>query len=213
MNSDEPEPDPVAALARQVDELERRVGEIRGLPQRVEDLVQLVAALTRTVHALRARREPQPCMTWLLAPENPGNVRELLDDVGDWVGVIYLRYSDAAQSFPDCWPWHPEVVEELVCLMESWSAAYQGPAASVALAADWHERLRPGVVRRIRIYAGTCSRDNHRSRPGWTAHPSAAVAVPSLDVADAISTWWARDRTEAAPEAPPTLSGEGGGPR
>lgn len=88
--------------------------------------------------------------------------------------------------------------------MRAWSAAYQGETASVMLAADWHDRLRPGVVRRIRASTGTCSRDNHRARPGWTSLDMAAPEVPSADAFDAITGWWASRRGEPAPEPEPT---------
>ena len=48
-----------------------------------------------------------------------------------WVAGIYLRYLDAAQSLPECWLWHPEVVEELLWLHTAWLHAYR-PAATLA---------------------------------------------------------------------------------
>jgi len=53
------------------------------------------------------------------------------------MGAMYLRYPDAAATLPDCWLWHPDLVEELLWLSHAWTAAYQGPDASVALAGDW----------------------------------------------------------------------------
>ena len=64
--------------------------------------------------------------------------------------------------------------------MHAWSAAYQGPQASVALVGDWHDRQRPGVVRRIRQSAGSCSIENHQTRAGWTRRPSAGPEVPGV---------------------------------
>ena len=86
-----------------------------------------------------------------------------------WLAGVYLRYADAARTVPACWLWHPEVVEELPWPRQAWLAAYADPDAPVSLAADWHDRLRPGVVRRIRDYAGMCSIEaDHR-------HPDRAV--------------------------------------
>ncbi|MCE3552836.1 hypothetical protein LWC33_15395 [Pseudonocardia sp. RS11V-5] len=192
--------DAVAGLAREVDGVRRLV---QPLAVRVEDLAQLVARLSSTV---ASRGQSVPPRSWVSAPVDEEEVHRLLDDVGDWLGRVYLRYADARQTFPDCWCWHPEVVEELAWLMQAWDAAYWADGASVVLAGDWHERLRPGVVRRIRQYAGTCSRDNHRTRPGWPSIDGSAAKVPSLDDLTAISEWWAHRRNGVAPEPEPTAA-------
>ncbi|GAA1858739.1 hypothetical protein GCM10009836_43720 [Pseudonocardia ailaonensis] len=192
-----PDPSPLTGLAREVDGLRRAVDPLRELPGRVDELAQLVARLADSV-AAPSRRAPAP--SWLMAPTDQGDVRLLLDEVVSWLGAIYLRYPDAVQGMPECWPWHPDAVEELLWLMHAWAAAYQGDGASVALAADWHDRLRPGVVRRIRQSVGTCSRDNHRTRPGWTSLDGSAPVVASLDAFEAITDWWASRRSEPAPE-------------
>ena len=84
--------------------------------------------------------------------------------------------------------------------MHSWCAAYQGPGASVALAGEWHDRSRAGVVRRIKAAAGSCSIERHQTRPGWDQKPSGAVAVPGLHGVDVLARWWADARDEPAPE-------------
>ena len=84
--------------------------------------------------------------------------------------------------------------------MHAWSAAYQGPQASVALVGDWHDRQRPGVVRRIRQSAGSCSFENHQTRAGWSRRPSAAPDVPGVEHLPSIAAWWGARRDEAAPE-------------
>jgi hypothetical protein len=190
--------DAVAGLAREVDGIRRLV---QPLAVRVEDLAQLVARLSSTV---ASRGQSAPPRSWLIASPDEEETHQLLDDIAEWLQRVYLRYSDAKQSFPDCWCWHPEVVEELAWLMQAWFAAYEADGASVVLAGDWHERLRPGVVRRVRQYAGTCSRDNHRARPGWTSLDGSAPEVPSLDVVGEISEWWAHRRDGVAPEPAPS---------
>jgi hypothetical protein len=98
------------------------------------------------------------------------------------------------------------VVEELVWLMHAWAAAYQGPQAGVGLVGDWHDRQRPGVVRRIRASAGSCSFENHQARTGWTQLSGAAPTVPGIDALAAIADWWGSRRDQAAPEPAPRLS-------
>jgi hypothetical protein len=211
--------DAVAGLARELDALRRLVEPLAGTPDRpgrVDELSRLVAQLADTVATLTTRhRTPVP--TWLLLPADPAAATTLLDELAGWLAAVYLRYPDAADGLPECWCWHPGVVEELLWLMHAWSAAYQGPHASVALVGDWHDRQRPGVVRRIRQTAGGCSFEAHITRPGWTHHTGAAPTVPALDQLPVIAGWWGTRRGQPAPE-PPARCGidralNGGDPR
>jgi hypothetical protein len=194
----------VAGLAREVDALRRLVEPLAGTPERpgrVDELSRLVAQLADTVATLTARhRTPVP--TWLLLSADPAAATQQLDELVGWLAAVYLRYPDSADGLPECWCWHPAVVEELLWLMSAWSAAYQGPQASVALVGDWHDRQRPGVVRRIRQAAGSCSFEAHIARPGWTHHTGAAPTVPGLDHLAVIADWWGARRDQPAPEPP-----------
>ena len=206
----------VAGLAREVDGLRRTIEPLLGLSVRVDDLTRLVTDLTTAVAALTARKSAQPCPSWLLLPADPALAGQVLDELTSWLQVVYLRYPDGADHLPECWVWHPDVVEELLWLMHAWAAAYQGLQASVALVGDWHDRQRPGVVRRIKTAAGSCSIEAHQTRPGWTRRPSGAPQVPGLDHTAAVATWWGAHRDEQAPQPPPrptavatTLHGRG----
>src|SRR6266536_2117064 len=107
--------------------------------------------------------EPAKQPSWLDLPADaePADAAGLLGQLVEWMGGIFLRYTDAARALPDCWLWHPDLVEELVWLRAAWWAAYRTEGGSVGQAADWHDRHRPGVVRRIREAAGTCSIETH----------------------------------------------------
>jgi hypothetical protein len=111
------------------------------------------------------------------------------------MGAVYLRFADAARTLPACWLWHPEIIEELLWLRAAWIAAHD-PSASIAQVADWHDRYRPGVVRRIRDYAGVCSLENHQ--PGRPRHIP-ALRVPVASAASAIAAWWTTDRDDTPP--------------
>ncbi|WP_211170764.1 hypothetical protein, partial [Pseudonocardia bannensis] len=191
---------PVAGLARLVDGLRRDLDPLTGLPERVEEVASLVAGLAEALAASTARRQAGPAPSWLLAPTDPCKVGDLLDALAGWMSAVYLRYPEAAACLPDCWSWHPDVVEELLWLMYAWSAAYQGPAASVGLAGDWHDRQRPGVVRRIRQSAGSCSRENHQTRPNRPPLPTGGAPVPGAHELDVVARWWAIGRDDPAPE-------------
>ncbi|MFD1235882.1 hypothetical protein ACFQ34_21525 [Pseudonocardia benzenivorans] len=200
----------MAGLARLVDGLRRDLDPLTGLPDRVEELASLVASLAEALAASTARKQAGPAPSWLLAPTDRQKAADLLDGLIGWMGAVYLRYPDGLATLPDCWCRHPDVVEELLWLMYAWSAAYQGPAASVGLAGDWHDRQRPGVVRRIRQSAGSCSRENHQTRPNRPPLPSGAPAVPGAHELDVVAGWWASNRDKSAPEPtdPPLREGE-----
>jgi hypothetical protein len=196
-----PDPDaagPVAGLAREVDGLRRRLDTLDGLPERLDELAVTVTDLALKLDALTARRGPTPCPSWLLAPTHEPAITRQLGELVAWLEAVFLRYSDAA--LPECWLWHPDVVEELLWLSHAWLSAYQGPAASVALAADWHDRLRPGAVRRIKAQAGSCSRERHQTRPGRDRLTTGIPQVPGAEAVAVIAAWWGPHRDQDAPE-------------
>ncbi|HVK25942.1 MAG TPA: hypothetical protein VM677_31685 [Actinokineospora sp.] len=136
-------------------------------------------------------------VSWLALPADPALAQRVLTDLCDWMTVVYLRYADAVAGLPECWLWHPDVVEELLWLSQAWHAAQRAGANAATQVGDWHDRYRPGVVRRIKAVAGTCSVENHQSRPDHT--PPAASTPPPAAVA-LIAHWWGAVRVDAAPE-------------
>jgi hypothetical protein len=104
------------------------------------------------------------------------------------------KFPSDARGLPECWLWHPEVIEELLWLRAAWHGAYQSAEASVRAAGDWHDRLRPGVMHRIAGYTRACSLESHlRDRA------ARAPSVPITDAIDQIAAWWATRRTEPGP--------------
>lgn len=176
--------DAVAALARQIDRLEARLDgyNLDGLRGDVHGLATMVAGLANEL-AEAATRSDEPAPSWLWPLEAPDAVEaeSVLAQLIRWISRVHLRYADAA--LPECWLWHPDVIEELVWLRGAWQAAYHGPMASAQRAGDWHDRLRPGVVRRVRACAGSCSLREHLD-------PPTDPAVPAADAAPAVAAWW-----------------------
>lgn len=195
----------VAGLAREFEQLYRDVRELRGLAGRVDHLAVALAQLAETVTASKQQRPNEPAPCWIDHPADPSRdpaasratrgAARLLDKLGPWVGAVYLRYSDAVSGFPDCWMWHPDVVEELLWLHQAWVAAYSADAPATAVG-DWHDRQRPGAVARIRAYAGMCSLEAHQ--PGQDRATPAPV-TPTADAVEAIAGWWARSREQPGP--------------
>jgi hypothetical protein len=204
----------VAGLAREVEGLRMAMETVTPLPDQVKQLHDEVAPLpeqvtklAKVVKTLVDQTAPEEegqrtrPLSWLDladhadADRDPGELaQEVLSDLSFWLVRVFLRYSDAALA--ECWWWHPDVVEELVCLMRSWLAAYADADATVARAADWHDRYRPGAVKRIKTATANCSLENHQD--GGELHRP-APAIPSGAALASIAAWWGTARSDTAP--------------
>ena len=208
----------VASLANELELVRATVSRLEGLSTDVSQLSRLVRELANQVDALARRPVPVAAPSWIALPEDLDAAVGILGELVDWLGAVFLRYPDAEAALPECWLWHPGVVEELLWLMYAWRAAYDADGGTAHLAGDWHDRYRPGVTRRIKRTADTCSLDRHcssgdRSQGGKTA-------VPLADALKQIAQWWAEHRREAPPmptdaqlDTARELSWSGGGRR
>jgi hypothetical protein len=184
-----PDPEALSALGRTVERAVRRLGAVEAT----------MAELAAGVEALAERLEETEVAglrSWLAA-DDPGQAREDLAELAGWLGAVYLRYPGAA--LPTCWLWHPAAVEELWWLRQAHHDAYEGPFASWARVADWHDRARPGVVRRLDAAIGACELSEHADG-GREDRP--APAVPLADAAAVIAGWWAATDRRGTPPAP-----------
>jgi len=190
----------LGGIARTVEALQRRVDRLAAVSKRVDQLGTIVTRLAERITATTpggGSSMVAPC--WLDLGTQPdasdtrADAEDILAMLTGWVGGVFLRYSDA--RLPDCWLWHPDVVEELLWLHAAWIAAYD-PDAPVNAVGDWHDRQRPGVVARIRGYAGMCSLEAHQ--PGQDRHQPAPSA-PTTDGVPVIAAWWAEHRDQPAP--------------
>lgn len=200
----QPDDSAVAGLAREVETLRRRLDDLALLPRRVDELATTIVRLAENATTSRAKPATTVAPSWLDHPADPDrpvessraarDAEQLLTTLAAWIGGVYLRYTDA-RRLPDCWLWHPDIVEELLWLHAAWLAAYH-PDAPLSAVGDWHDRQRPGVTRRIHAYAGLCSLEAHL--PGAERHTPAPVA-PTADAAPLIAGWWATGREQPAP--------------
>ncbi len=170
--------DPVAALARQLERVQRAQATqeelLRGLAGDVAALVEQIPT-----------QHPPPT-SWLLVGD-PGEALEALQWLAGWVGDVYLWYPGA--RLPTCWLWHPAAVEELYCLAQSHREAYSPPTSSISKASEWHERFLPGVLRRL---GGAPYKDCDLTRhmPGGDRSRTQPTTAPLHDAAHRITTEW-----------------------
>ncbi len=185
------DPDPqMVALGRQVERSTRRVDNVEVL---VRQLAADVTALTQVVSDPDEPDEDAAAdavRSWLLT-DDAEQARADLTDLTEWLNRVYLRYPQGV--LPSCWLWHPAVVEELWWLRNAHQAAYDGAWRDVA---DWHDRMRPGVVKRLSVAVGGCelarhatSGDRNGSGPG----------VPLAGATDHIADTWTTTNTSPTP--------------
>ncbi len=193
-NGTPPPTDPVAGLSLEVESLRRKVA---GLPEKVAQLSATVAQAIDDLAGSGRRADPVRPVSWIAHSSDPELVAAQLGELARWVAEVYLRYPIAARELPDCWLWHPDMVEELAWLHQAWQAAYGPETGTVAAAGDWHDRQRPGVVTRIRASSRSCSLENHTSDTRRTG----VLLTPGAGSIEAIATWWS-SRRELQPPLP-----------
>lgn len=192
-----PEPEPasaasVAGLASELETLKRRVEPLHRIPGRLEQLAERIEAFGAELAAANDRGDTGPMVSWLAAPDDAEVVRDRLAGLVGWLDAVFLRYPDAAGVLPDCWAWHPHVIEELLWCQHAWHAAYTGNQASPTAVGDWHDRYRPGVVRRLAESVGMCSLETHQ-------HPTPPPGTPVPGAVEPIVAWWTEHRHQPAP--------------
>jgi len=86
----------------------------------------VVADLAEAVDQLTATRAAGPPVCWLDFAGGTAEALALLAQLTAWLAEVYLRYTDAA--LPECWLWHPDVVEELQWLSGAWAGRLRRPS-------------------------------------------------------------------------------------
>jgi hypothetical protein len=202
----------VRALSRHVDRVLRRVehvdGRVSGLADVVTDLALKLTPASRidpasaTDGSVGGPAGPG-VRSWLLA-DDPGQADADLNDLVGWLWRVYLWWPDA--WLPSCWLWHPEVIEELWWLRVAHLDAYDARIGSSLRVADWHERHRPGVARRVGNILRSCQLTRHipfNGRPVEVTPPGPpALARHAGDVAAVWAAGAGLDAIRAAGPEP-----------
>jgi len=149
------EPDPIAALAAQLEDLRGQIGALRA--RHGEDyghvmvLLAEVKKLSEKIDAATARRQADdpPAPYWLGLSKDEHAAR--LAELRAWVERVGLvQYPGYFAKLPPCWPAHPEAVIELSTVMAEWSRVYGDPDnRPLPDALMWNDRWLPGVLGRL----------------------------------------------------------------
>ena len=156
------EPDPVAALAAQLEELRGRllraeggVGQVRARLETDSGQVLMlrleIKKLGEKIEAAIARRnadEPE-APYWLGLSKEEHAAR--LAAVRAWVErVAFVQYPTYFGKLPPCWASHAELVLEIDNMMTEWARIYGHPDNRPFQDALWfHERWLPGFLSRV----------------------------------------------------------------
>ena len=155
------DPDPVADLAAQVEQLRgqwaRSQGEIGALREQFKAELGQVMVLLVAVKRLSRRLNEALAKGQLASPPAPwwgideNETRSMLAELRHWVeDFARKQYPAYMARLRPCWPNHPEAVWELSTLMAEWERVYGDPDnRDLAGALWWHERWLPGVIARL----------------------------------------------------------------
>ena len=193
MGAADPADDRVAALGREVERLTRQVTkndtQLRELAARILGAAPGPAGADAQPGDGPAEELP----AWLTILDFP-DATAGMDGLAQWLAAVYLRFPGA--ELRECWAWHADVVQELWWLRHAWRDAHAGEKPSWMKVGDWHDRQRPGVVKRITAALKSCGLDRH-TPPGETG-----PVVPLVDALPHVVTAWTSTNRAAWPATP-----------
>jgi hypothetical protein len=149
------EPDPIGALAAQLDVLRGQLGQLR--TRFSDDYGQVmmlrleIKKLTEKIDAAMARRQADDPSApfWLRLDDQEHAAR--MTELQDWVErFARAQYPGYLAKLPECWANHPEAIWELSNVMTEWTRIYGDPdSRPLADALMFHDRWLPGALSRL----------------------------------------------------------------
>ena len=104
-----------------------------------------------------------PPIPFAWSAQSPDDEQLFLEALELWVGWLVGRYRLDHRLVPDCWPQHPELVEELSALHLAWEGSFATTAMHDAPLL-WHERFAAARQRLTDWVARTgCRPERHRA--------------------------------------------------
>jgi hypothetical protein len=189
----------VAGAVRDAAAAKGEVTAAKGTAKKALDLVVSVAENLGIGDDEKERELPVN----VLMPRSSEDALEALEELRDWLRSIYVRYEGAGDQptpiLSDCWAWHSGAVAELYALYRMWDAAFEGPKASDQLVADWHDRYRPGTVRRVNAVLRDCRPEKHVDRMKYRP-----PGVHGDELLDDLANWMVNGEYGRQSPPPPT---------
>jgi hypothetical protein len=189
-------------LALQVDRLDHQLtgfaelrGDVEAHTRTLRDLNDLVRRLVQRTSATdggasddaTAATTATAVAEWLTIVDTRDAIA-VLNRLHRWVTDVWVHYS----PLPQCWPWHPSVISELLICQQVWAASLSDDVPPEALAA-WHDRWRPGVAARIGKTLAGCLRVDDVHVEGATRYHADAAYL------DELAAWWAAGHGHTPP--------------
>ena len=148
------EPDPIAALAAQLEELRGQIGALRA--RHSEDYGQVMVLLLEVkklgekIDAASARRNAdEPEAPYWLGLSKEEHAARLAGVRAFVERVALVQYPTYFGKLPPCWASHAELVLEIDNMMTEWARIYGDPDNRPFQDALWfHERWLPGFLSR-----------------------------------------------------------------
>jgi regulator of replication initiation timing len=180
------EPDPVVALAGQLEQLRgqlaRYAGETGQLRAKLAEGAGQDAVIRLEIkhlgekldEVLRKRQADDPAAPYWLGLSREEHAARMTQ-LRAWVDrVALVQYAEYFARLPPCWPAHPSAVIELSTVMTEWVRVYGDPQnRPLQDALMFHDRWLPGVLNRV-LQAIKCDASgcrSARSRPDERSPP------------------------------------------
>lgn len=164
-------------------EVENLRGEVATLSGVVADLSGMVRDLSTDILRLSVRDNPSSVRSWIDTDDTELG-RLILAGLEEWLATVWVRYPGPA--LPECWAYHPAVIEELWVLMNQYKSCFRKGGTWKDFG-DWLSKYRPGAAARIQKEAGTCTLSLHE--PGEQLDPVSWPKVPEVDLTEVADHW------------------------
>ena len=175
----------------------RSIDQLAALVSQQAWLVEGGAIVARDAGTTPAAGDDEPPAPAWLTIEDPALAITWLNELTVWIPRVWQPYLQT--KTPDCWPWHPAVVAEVLVVFHQWQAACLDGTGPDALA-SWHDRWRPGAAKRTTTAMAGCERSYGR-------HKVIGVEYAyDLACLDELAEWWAATHGTDADRPAPGLT-------
>lgn len=188
-----------AALTAAVSKLKRQIAELEARDEttakKVADLGGQLSAIVTMLEEQKAKEEAAVPTAWNWSSMDSEEAADA------WAALVTWRREWLRPRWPEqwgqmtmpCWYRHPNVVEELSVLYQTWRFAWEDPAARPRAQSDWIDRLHT-VATRVARQLEHCGGTHHEP---WTGYSGSMEPVDHDD--EELSAWINADLT-ARPE-------------